>query len=263
MTLILLAIVIYSRYRFKNKTNRLLEDKNKQLEIANATKDKFFTIIAHDLKNPLSGIKIITQSLSENIGKITQEELLYFMNELNSSSANLFELLQNLLQWARSQTGKLEFKPEEINLYKTFNKNLELLSPIAEKKKISLVNEISDSMSVYADLNMLNTIFRNLISNAIKFTGSNGKIDIIAKKKNGSVQIIVKDSGIGIDKTDISKLFRIDVDTSTIGISEEKGTGLGLILCKELVEKNKGSIWAESEPGKGSAFCFTLPVKND
>ena len=260
--LVLTAILIYSRYRIKIKTNKLLKDKNQQLEIANATKDKFFTIIAHDLKNPLSGIKIISQSLSENIEKINHEELLYYLNELNSSSANLFELLSNLLQWARSQTGKLQFKPGEINLYETFDNNLKLLIPLAEKKKISIINEIPKSTSVYADFNMLNTVIRNLVSNAIKFTGSDGTISIKAVRKNGTVQIIVKDTGIGIDKEDIPKLFRIDVDTSTIGFSEEKGTGLGLILCKELIEKNRGTIWAESESGKGSAFCFTLSAEN-
>lgn len=260
--LVLTAVLIYSRYRIKMKTNKLLKGKNKQLGIANATKDKFFTIIAHDLKNPLSGIKIITQSLSENIEKINHKELLYYLKELNSSSANLFELLSNLLQWARSQTGKLKFDPGEINLYETFNNNLKLLTPLAQKKKISIKNEIPKSTSVYADFNMLNTIIRNLVSNAIKFTGSDGTISIKATRKNTTVKVIVKDTGIGIEKEDIPKLFRIDVDTSTIGLSAEKGTGLGLILCKELVEKNRGAIWAESEPGNGSSFYFTLSAGN-
>jgi len=259
--LVLTAVLIYNRYRLKIKTNRLLKEKNKQLEIANATKDKFFTIIAHDLKNPLSGIKIITQSLSENFENITGEELQYYLNELNSSSSNLFDLLGNLLQWARSQTGKLQFKPGEINLFETFNNNLKLLIPLAQKKKISIINEIPKSTSVYADFNMLNTVIRNLVSNALKITGTDGTISIKAVRKNENIQIIVKDTGIGIEKDDISKLFRIDVDISSIGMSEEKGTGLGLILCKELLEKNKGTIWAESEPGKGSEFCFTLPAE--
>ncbi|MBN3034302.1 MAG: tetratricopeptide repeat-containing sensor histidine kinase [Bacteroidales bacterium] len=259
---IILAALLYSRYRFKIRTNRLLTGKNEELQVLNATKDKFFSIIAHDLKNPLSGFISISQALSENIENLSPDEIRYFTRELHRSSRQLYELLQNLLQWARSQTGTLKYNPEAKDIHTLVEENFSLLLENARKKQINLVNETQPQTMIYADPNMVHTVLRNLITNAIKFSGPNGRVVIRSRREEDKVKVIVSDTGIGIDAEDIPKLFRIDIDTSKIGISPEKGTGLGLILCKELIARNSGDITVDSKAGKGTTFIFTLPSQN-
>ena len=262
---LLLVIVIYGRYRLKLKTNLILEEANKKLIVSEqnlkeavATKNKFFSIIAHDLRNPLSSLSLVSQVLDENVDEFSSEKLKYYIGSINNASDNLLNLVENLLSWARTQTDKIIFHPEDFDLQNIVDLNINLLKFNAEKKNIKIVNNVTKGTIVNADINLLTAVIRNLLANAVKFTGNNGDININLKENNDSFEISVEDTGIGMNSEDLNKLFRIDVDTNSIGNSSEKGTGLGLILCKEFVEKNGGNIRAESEQGKGSSFLFTV-----
>lgn len=238
-----------------------LEQLNKEMKELNAAKDKFFSIIAHDLKNPLSSFRDASEMMSDSFAVLEKEEIKEFIDEFKKTSKNIYNLLENLLQWSRSQTGRIDFKPTNIDLGRLADNTVSLLATYAEKKGLSLVNEIPEDILCYADPNMITTVLRNLISNAIKFTEKGGCIIIKSEGPQKGIYIVtVADSGIGISKEDIQKLFKIDVYHTTAGTSSEKGTGLGLILCKEFVEINDGKIWVESTPGCGSQFKFTLPV---
>lgn len=259
----LLAFVIWNRYQLKAKTSGLLAEKNMELEKLNATKDKLFALIAHDLKNPLSAFRSITQSLSGNLVNISKNDIEYFLEELNKSANNLYDLLQNLLNWAISQIDQLPFHPEEVALPPIVKENISLLSMNAKEKQIELVQDIQEDMIVFSDKNILRTVLRNLIGNAIKFTPENGKVSVSSSMSNGHTEIVVSDTGIGISPEDLEKLFKVEEDVSSIGEGEGKGTGLGLILCRELLEKQGGSITAKSELGKGSSFYISIPNKDN
>jgi signal transduction histidine kinase len=257
--LLVLGGVLWNRYRLKIKTNRLLDAKNRELAQLNATKDKLFAVVAHDLKNPLSAFRSITQSLSENMLSVSKAEIDYFIRQLNQSANQLFDLLQNLLNWAVSQIGKLPFQPENLDLKEIIAENLNLLKINAEAKNQQLTTTSNENIFIKADRQMIRTILRNLISNAIKFTPESGKINITYSKSDTYTQIKIQDTGIGLSAEDLKKLFNIEEDVSKVGDSPEKGTGLGLLLCKELVEKHNGKIWAESQINEGSTFIVQLP----
>jgi PAS domain S-box-containing protein len=231
-----------------------------QLKELNATKDKFFSIIAHDLKNPFGAILTFSGILSETIAQNELKEASQISKLINSSAFLTYALLENLLHWARSQTGKLEFNPKKMSLYICVRETIDLLESQALGKQVILTNHIPENIEVIADNNLLKTIVRNLMSNAIKYTSPAGKVEIEAFKTDGFVQIRISDTGIGIPPGVLVKLFQIESKYSTPGTSQERGTGLGLILCKEFVEKHGGKIWVESEEGKGSRFTFTLPA---
>lgn len=231
-----------------------------ELKQLNATKDKFFSIIAHDLKNPFITILGFTDLLSSDYFELSDDERLDFINEMKKTAEISFNLLQNLLQWSRSQTGRIEFNPKELELLKIVDENLQLLNVTAERKQIQLYNEVISDLRVIADEEMLNTVFRNLLTNAIKFSSKGGNITVSASVKENQAEICVSDKGIGMEQKTISNLFKLEVTQSTTGTENETGTGLGLILCKEFIERNNGKIRVESEVGKGSKFIFTLPV---
>lgn len=242
-----------------NKQKEKLEIQRDKLEHLNAMKDKFFTIIAHDMKNPFASLLSITQSLAEAYNDISKEEAQFYLKRVFKSAELLHELLDNLLQWANAQTGRVDYNPVAFNLSKVAMETIQLLNIYAERKKINLITNISEDVEVYGDRNMISTVIRNLANNSIKFTPEVGSISLEAKKLQKSVVVEVHDTGIGISEEDKNKLFRIDVKTKSIGSEDKpKGTGIGLILCKEFVERNGGQIWVESEPGKGSCFKFTL-----
>ena len=244
------------------KAKDQLKNQNKELKELNATKDKFFSIIAHDLRSPFSSMIGFSKLLNKNFDKYDQEKQKKFINMIDNGIQNTYKLLDNLLLWARSQKGKIEFNPKEINLYSLSDETHELLNQSIENKLIQFTNQINPNISVHADNEMLSIIIRNLISNAIKFTPKEGEIIINAKENNQDfVEVSVKDTGVGIPKEVKSKIFDISENTSTQGTENETGTGLGLILCKEFVEKHGGKIWVESEEEKGSEFIFTLPQK--
>lgn len=236
-----------------------------ELRELNNTKDKFFSIIAHDLKGPFNAIMGFADILTTEWDDYTEEERRNFIRNINSSAKNTFRLLENLLEWAMTQTGKIKFQPARIDLSLIANDVVILLRDQAEKKQIKLYTAVNFNTLVTADENMVRTVFRNLVSNAIKFTPEGGQVRILTrnipatKDQLPMVEVCVTDTGIGIEKDLLPKLFRIDEKTRTDGTALEKGTGLGLILCRELIEKNNGKIQVESEPGIGSKFCFTLP----
>lgn len=258
LLVLILLLVIFNRYRLKNKKNKQLKVMNSKLEELMAMKDKFFSIIAHDLKSPLLAFQSITNMLSENFDKIEEEKKHGLIKKMNNSANLQYELLKNLLQWSASQTGRLEFNPKTINLAESVERNFELLNDNASKKDVSLVNRIDKNLEVKADHNMLNTILRNLLVNAVKFNKQHGKVIVESKQQNDSVVVLVKDTGLGMEEKDLGKLFKIDVNPATIGNSKEKGSGIGLILCKEFIEKHKSQIWVDSKPGEGSIFSFNL-----
>jgi ligand-binding sensor domain-containing protein/signal transduction histidine kinase len=238
--------------------NEELNDLNKELKKLNTTKDKFFSIIAHDLRNPFNTIFGLSDILLSDYKEFDDEKIRYYLTNIRDASNQAFDLLQNLLIWARSQTGGIEFSPVEFDLGSRVADNIELTSSQAGKKNILVTTIIEDGYTVFGDINMINTVLRNLLTNAIKFTPQGGKITIYAREAGSQHEISVKDTGVGIEKENISKIFRIENKYTTKGTEKERGTGLGLVLCKEFIEKHGGRIWVESEPGIGSEFKFTL-----
>lgn len=237
-----------------------LENQKKELLTLNNTKDKFFSIIGHDLKNPFSTVIGLSDLLLEDFESFERERLKVFIEQINKFSSNAYALLENLLQWARSQTGKLKLTKNLYNIKDVVEDNVELLSGNARQKDIEILFP-KDPLYWHFDINMISTVVRNLVSNAIKFTPIGGKIEIRFEEKNNKLFFLVIDNGVGIAIKDQDKLFRLDVNPSTIGTSEEKGTGLGLILCGEFISRHSGKIWVESEPGEGSIFKFQIPKK--
>jgi PAS domain S-box-containing protein len=244
------------RKRNSDEISRYAEE----LKQLNATKDKFFSIIAHDLKNPFITILGFTDLLSSDYNELTDEERLSFVYEMKKSAEVSFNLLQNLLQWSRSQTGRIEFNPKKLGLFSITDDNFLILKNTAERKQIQLCNRVEPSIQVFADEEMLNTVFRNLLTNAIKFSNKGGNITVGAYLIENFVGIFVSDSGVGMDQKTIDNLFKLEVTHSTFGTDNETGTGLGLILCKEFIERNGGGISVESKIDKGSRFIFTLPL---
>ncbi len=236
--------------------------KNEELVKSNAEKDRFFSIIAHDLRSPFNGFLGLTQILAEDLSNLTMDEIHRFATDLSKSAANLFRLLNNLLDWSQIQKGLIPFVPKVTGLRFLVDESLSMLLESAKSKKIEIVLDIREDMEVYVDINMMQTIFRNLISNAIKFTPKGGKIVLAAKTiPDGSVEISFSDTGIGLCQNMIDHLFRLDGRTNRRGTEGEPSTGLGLILCKEFIEKHKGQIRVESSLGIGSTFYCTLPLK--
>jgi PAS domain S-box-containing protein len=225
-----------------------------------ATKDKLFSIIAHDLRSPFNGIIGFSELLIENSNDILLEDSEQYIKIINSSAKNTLILLDNLLNWAKSQTGQLSFNPEKILFSEVVHEIIALSKNIAKSKNIALECSCTDNLEIYVDVNMLNTVLRNLISNAIKFTNIGGHIKVSAASKQDHVEITISDNGIGINKEKCSELFSIASNTTTLGTADENGSGLGLVLCKEFIQKNNGDIWVESEENKGSNFIFTLPI---
>ncbi len=237
-----------------------LKETQKELHKLIATKDKFFSIIAHDLKNPFHSLMGISELLIKNVGKHDQGELIEIYEHLYQLTHQGYQLLTNLLEWARSQTGRLKFNPERVHLYNLVEDSLELICSTAKSKGVKILNQVDDSLYVNADKNTVITVLRNLVSNAVKYSKSNTYVKIFSKEINQYVKVYVEDEGVGISQEDKGKLFRMDESYSTKGTEGESGTGLGLILCKEFVEKNGGEIFVSSEIGAGSTFSFTLKL---
>jgi signal transduction histidine kinase len=243
--------------------NQQLAEQNRKLQELNATKDKFFSIIAHDLKNPFNALLVLSEVLKDELTNYKfDKKMEECVQMIYRSSEQGYNLLENLLEWSRSQTGRIPFYPQNMNLKLITAKSIKVLESHAKSKNITLSSEIPENISIFADVEMIATIIRNLASNAVKYTKRGGKVTLRAKDTEEWVEIIVDDTGVGIKEKYLQKLFRIDAHHLTPGTADEKGTGLGLILCKEFVEKHGGRIWGESEVGKGSRFTFTLP-KND
>ena len=261
---VVMGLMVYL-YIQKRKSARILQEaharlneQNVQLQSLNATKDKFFSIIGHDLKGPLNSLTSFSNLLINYFDNLSKEEIQTLARDLDKSLKNLFALLENLLEWARSQTGNIEFTPVEFDLKEMIEGNRDLLMGQAQSKGIELVSVATQSAPVLAHKASINTVVRNLISNAIKFTPDKGMVKVTIEKQDERMVVSVADTGVGMSYDVVKKLFRIDSKHSTLGTAQEKGTGLGLILCKDFVEKNGGKIWVESEPGQGSTFYFTV-----
>jgi signal transduction histidine kinase len=265
LSALVIALTLYL-YIVKRKTNKVLgaanlkiSEQNAQLVQLNATKDKFFSIISHDLKGPLNSLTSFSGLLINHTDSLSKEEIQMLAKDLDKSLKNLFGLLDNLLEWSRSQTGNIDYKAEVFDVHALLESNVELLKGQALNKSITLRNDSKTSMEVRAHKNSVNTVIRNLISNSIKFTPRNGEIVLGVDSNVSEVIVSVTDNGVGMSDEVVRKLFRIDTKHTTKGTAEEKGTGLGLILCKEFIDKNGGRIWVSSTINKGSTFYFALP----
>jgi len=267
--LLLVAIVVVLLLlwnRTKHKANLELEAKNKligsqkeELIKLNASKDRFLSILAHDIKNPLSAVLGISDILNTDYEELSESERKGFILDIHTSSANLFEIVNTLLNWSISQNGLISHQPKNINISALCQNSLTKLQTIAKLKDISLVNETDPGITAYADDNMVISVIHNLVCNAIKYSHKGGQIVVRSGNHNGQCEVSVIDEGTGISPENQAKLFKYDQSYRSKGTTGENGTGIGLILCKDFVERNNGVIWVESEINKGSAFKFTLP----
>lgn len=256
---ILLFILSMMQIRANIRTRQIVE-LNLQLERLNADKDRFMSILSHDLKSPFTSILGFLELLTTNIRKYSIDQIENHIYTINDAARNTYNLLEDLLMWTRAHSGNIPFNPQKIQFREIYESVAEILVPVAESKNI-MVNYVGyENLSVYADKDMLKAIMRNLISNAIKFTSGGGSISISTSINPGNVTVSVSDTGIGISPERIQNLFDLTNIHSTAGTSGERGSGLGLILCREFVQKHGGKIWVTSEPGKGSDFRFTLPA---
>jgi len=266
--LLLVVFIIGLKYLDKLKSNKVLEGKNKviekseqELRLLNASKNKFFSIIAHDLKNPLHTVLGYSYLLQKDYDRFKEDERRKFASDIYQSTNNIFRLLQNLLEWSRSQTGNLNFSPAVVEYQRILNNSLSVLRTLADEKNIEIKTGNDPELKIFADPLMIETVMRNLINNAIKFTPEGGHIEVSAKMADDQILISVSDTGIGISEDETKNLFRIESKVKRKGTNNEDGTGLGLILCHEFVGKHNGKIWVESTPGKGSDFIFSIPAK--
>lgn len=241
------------------EANKRLYESEMELKKLNASKDKLFSIIAHDLRSPFTSLIGLSDFLLEDIDEFSKDEIKNFILKINESARNVFKLLENLLQWSKLQTGGLEFNPVKFDLYVAVLETINLLGPNAAQKGIKLINEMNKETNVIGDNNMVFSVVQNLISNAIKFSNADGFIKVSQEEDDDYFYTKVEDSGIGMNNKDLLKLFRIDTHHTTLGTANEKGSGLGLVLCKELIEQNGGVITVKSELGKGTTFIFSLP----
>ena len=240
----------------------------RQIKELNATKDKFFSIIAHDLRNPFNSLISLSSGLLDGYVELDPERQKKYFTSINESARNGYKLLENLLQWSRSQTGRIKFHSEEFLVKELTDEALELLESSAFEKDIKISIEIPENLKINGDKDMLNTILRNIISNAVKFTNHGGFVNVSVKKvkfENSNInyqhaiEFKISDTGVGISQKNFDNLFRIDVNNSTPGTAKERGSGLGLLLCKEFVKRHGGDLFVESEEGNGSTFSFFIP----
>ncbi len=231
---------------------------NQELQKSNADKDRLFSYVAHDLKAPIAGFLNLTEVLSADITAFSLQELEQLAKEMHKSSEGLYELLEDLLQWSRLQRGLLDYNPESACLNDIVTAGISIAKNVADQKNIDLWDNVPKGMNLFADQKMMYSVIRNLIFNAIKFTHRGGNVSIHAHQEGSMVRVMVQDDGMGMDQETAAGVFAIDQKRSVKGTEGEKGTGLGLILCKEFVEKHRGRIWVESEPGQGTTVSFTV-----
>jgi PAS domain S-box-containing protein len=253
------SVLSYSRdiTGLKNAQKALKESEQKFIEL-NRTKDKLFSIIGHDLRGPIGNFKALIELVLTDFDVSDLEQIKEILQATEESAGRIYELLENLLSWAKSQQHEIVFNPEEVNVSELSSAIISLLSETSRQKNITIHNKVTKSLFVKADYNMISTIIRNLTTNAIKFTPKNKNIYLTTEIENDRVTISIKDEGVGIDEKNLKKLFNAAEDYKTPGTSGERGSGLGLLLCKDFVEKHGGTIWVESKVGKGSEFKFTI-----
>lgn len=258
----------------RKKAEEKLQEYNKELEELNASKDKFFSVIAHDLKSPFQGLLGFTDLLTDDFEALSRKEIKHYIFNIRNASYNTYYLLENLLEWSRIQSGRIQVNPVSLNLSDEINNTIEVLNSNAIRKGISIVNRVESKLVVFADQNMIKSVIQNLISNAVKFSHSRSQVIISSEIKpltylhkshecsceRQCVSISIQDFGVGIPQEALQQLFSLTHHHTTSGTDNEPGTGLGLILCKEMIERHGGELTVESKPGKGSIFTFTLPL---
>jgi signal transduction histidine kinase len=237
-----------------------LRAKKDELQEAVDAKNRFISILAHDLRGAFNGLLGFSELLKDNIKEYDTEYIDVFIKRIYETSKNTYSLLEELLEWAKTQQDKVDFKPQKVSLLLIADNCIKLLSNASKFKNIQIICDISPEIYVYGDINMINAIFRNLITNAIKFTPNSGQIRISTTIIQKMIEIVISDTGVGMDTKTINSLFKLGQTKSKVGTEGERGTGFGLLLCKEFVEKHSGKIWVESELGKGSDFKFTIPI---
>lgn len=250
----------YRDISIRKSNEKKLQEQTELLHELNTTKDKFFTIIAHDLKGPFGSILGITELLVKEYHSLTEDDRIESIRLLDRSANNTYKLLENLLEWARLQRGNVDVKKERLLLNDLVHESVEPCLTIAAKKELTVCLNLETNYTVFADENSIKTIIRNLLTNAIKYTPNGGLIHVDAIQNGQFIEVSIKDNGIGMSPAIREKLFRIEESQSRMGTNCEAGTGLGLILCKDILAKNNGNIWVESEKGKGSVFTFSIPL---
>lgn len=241
------------------KSQKIILEKNKELELLSATKDRFFSIIAHDLKSPFNGLLGLSDVFYHELETLDHDDLVRISKGVYGASRNVYRLLENLLEWAKTQTGGMQNVPIAFSMKNFIDEVVSLYKANTMKKNLNIVNEVPLECTAYADPNLFSTIFRNLFSNAVKFTPKEGSIFFTVEETEDFFQLCIRDTGIGFKENSLKKLFKIDEKFSTKGTDGEPGTGLGLVLCKELIQLIGGKIWVESEMNKGANFYFTIP----
>ena len=245
----------------RKRNESALRESEQKLRDLNVSKDKFFSIMAHDIKNPLAAMIGYSDFLKQNYEKVPEAMRISAISGINQASRQLMSLLENLLEWSRSQLGLLKFRPAKWPLKTVTDSCVELVRHQAESSGITIDIETAELETlVFADLDMITIVLRNLLSNALKYTAESGKVVLTAARRAGWMEVSVIDNGKGIPANDLNNLFRIDVSPAALSQDKQRGTGLGLIICKDFVEQNGGIIGAESEPGQGSRFYFTLKI---
>jgi len=261
--IIIITFISNRKIRKANKAlqeaTRQLKEKANELQLSNESKDKFLSIISHDLKNPIGAILGLSDLLIDETMTLSEEEKKKYIRYINEGCVNTDYLLENLMKWVRSQTGKLEMNPREFDLIQPLEHALALINNAAIHKNIIVSSEIKGETLVYADQEMISTCLINLLTNAVKFTPEQGRITVSLKEETGYYHLAVSDTGVGISQENLNKLFRPDTKSGTLGTANEKGTGLGLLLVKEFIEKNKGKVSVQSKVGSGSTFSLAIP----
>jgi signal transduction histidine kinase len=267
-SLLIAAVISYIFYKGKKKTNEqltrtneLIEQQKSELSKINSTKDRLFSIIAHDLKNPFGNLMNVTDMIMKEFDNLSQDELKELVESVNRSTKSSYRLLENLLLWSRSQKGYLKYNPELIDVEKVINENFNLYSEMAKDKNVKLDFIQKEKVFAYADLNMIDAVLRNLINNAVKYSHQNGVVKVSTFAENNKTIVCIEDEGIGIPENEIVKIFSLEEKPIQSGTGGERGTGLGLIICKEFIDINKGEINIESTINKGTKICLILPNK--
>ncbi|MBO6535010.1 MAG: PAS domain S-box protein [Balneolaceae bacterium] len=244
----------------RTKAEKTIKEQNEELIALNAAKDKFLTILAHDLKTPFTSLLGLLELVLRNYDRLNKDQLLEYIHMMDSVTTNTYSMLDDILLWIKAESNKIEFEPEPLTISELYNAIIDTFDPIAKTKQISIQRDLTELLPIIADKQMIKTILRNLISNAIKFTQPRGSINIQSKILDNKLVTSVTDSGVGIDPMHLKNIFNVSNNYSTPGTADEKGTGLGLLICKEFVEKHGGKIHVSSKPEKGSSFIFELPI---
>jgi len=256
----LAGYILFLAYR-NDKFQENIISLNQKITKDSIQKDKFFSIIGHDLMNPFNALLGFSEMLIDAVKKGTNEESIEYSTIVNQSAKRIFNLLQNLLVWSKMQNGKIRYSPKSVKIDELVSDSMMIMVPIARNKEISLQWNVNDDITASLDSNMIISVLQNLVTNAIKFTQRGGSVSLKAVIESGNLNFIISDTGVGINEEQLNKLFKLDRTYSSMGTDDEVGTGLGLIICKEFVEAHQGKIWVESTLGKGSNFCFSIPIR--